>query len=198
MFRKIPIRALLILLFLVYGPISNTTNDYRVLDSGLSDFKTSFNADKGKIRLVMYVSPTCGGCLRGAQQTQKSVLAAIDSPALAAYVIWAPKNGGREKHVNRVLDLVTDARATQYWDGDGSAVAAYDAMFGIEGRPCAGVFMLYPAGAVWDDKSPPMPDYFVDAHAREFSRTAGAQFDGRQLAERTREMLSDRIQVTAA
>ncbi len=191
MIRKIPIRALLIFAFLLYGPISNTTGDFVVLDGNLSDFKSDFNADNGKLRLVMYVSPTCGGCLLGAKETQKSVLATIDSPKLAAYVIWAPKNGGREKHVNRVLDLVTDSRASQYWDGEGSAVAAYDAMFGIEGRPCAGVFMLYPADAVWEDQSPPMPDYFVDAHAREFSRTAGQQYDGKRLAERTREMLSD-------
>jgi len=191
MIRKLPIRALLILAFLLYGPISNTTGSFVVLDSNLSDFKAAFNADNGKLRLVMYVSPTCGGCLLGAKETQKSVLATIDSPELAAYVIWAPKNGGRENHVNRVLNLVTDARATQYWDGDGSAVDAYDAMFGIEGRPCAGVFMLYPADVVWDDKSPPMPDYFVDAHAREFSRTAGQQYDGGQLAERAREMLSE-------
>ncbi len=191
MIRKIPTRALLIFAFLLYGPISHTTGDFVVLDGNLSDFKSDFNADNGKLRLVMYVSPTCGGCLLGAKETQKSVLATIDSPELAAYVIWAPKNGGREKHVNRVLDLVTDTRASQYWDGEGSAVAAYDAMFGIEGRPCAGVFMLYPADAVWEDQSPPMPDYFVDAHAREFSRTAGQQYDGEQLAERTRDMLSD-------
>jgi hypothetical protein len=191
MIHKIPTRALLIFAFLLYGPISNTTGAFAVLDGNLSDFKSDFNADNGKLRLVMYVSPTCGGCLLGAKQTQKSVLATIDSPDLAAYVIWAPKNGGREKHVNRVLDLVTDTRASQYWDGEGSAVDAYDAMFGIEGRPCAGVFMLYPADAVWEDQSPPMPDYFVDAHAREFSRTAGQQYDGEQLAERTRDMLSD-------
>ena len=188
--RKFPTKALLIFAFLLYGPIATTIGDFAVLDSELNEFKNAFNADTGKLRLVMYVSPTCGGCLLGAKETQKSVLAAIDSSELAAYVIWAPKNGGREKHVDRVLNLVTDNRATQYWDGDGSAVEAYDMMFGIQGRPCAGVFMLYGADAVWDDQSPPMPDYFVDAHAREFSRTAGKQFNGRQLAERAREMLN--------
>ncbi len=189
--HKSVFRALFILAFLLYGSIGNSIGNYVVLDSGLSDFKTAFNADNGKLRLVMYVSPTCGGCLLGAQQTQKNVLATIDSSELAAYVIWAPKNGGREQHVDRVLDLVTDSRATQYWDGDGAAVDTFDTMFGIEGRPCAGVFMLYNADAVWADNSLPMPDYFVDAHAREFSRTAGQQFDGKRLAERTRDMLGE-------
>ncbi len=189
--RNFPIRALLILAFLLYATVSNTASDFTVLDSSLGDFKSAFNADTGKLRIVMYVSPTCGGCLLGAKQTQKSVLAAIDDSELAAYVIWAPKNGGREKHVDRVLDLVTDARATQYWDGNGSAVDAYDAMFVIEGRPCAGVFMLYGAEAVWEGSSPPIPEYFEDAHAREFSRTAGQQFDGSRLADRARQMLNE-------
>jgi len=189
--RNFPIRALLILAFLLYATVSNTASDFTVLDSSLGDFKSAFNADTGKLRIVMYVSPTCGGCLLGAKETQKSVLAAIDDSELAAYVIWAPKNGGREKHVDRVLDLVTDTRAPQYWDGNGSAVDAYDAMFGIEGRPCAGVFMLYGAAAVWEGSSPPIPEYFEDAHAREFSRTAGQQFDGSRLADRARQMLDE-------
>ncbi len=190
--HKFPIRALLILAFVLYATVSNTASDFTVLDSNLGDFKSAFNADTGKLRLVMYVSPTCGGCLRGAQQTQETLLATIDSNELAANVVWAPKNGGREEHVYRVLDLVTDARATQYWDGNGAAVDAYDVMFGIEGRPCAGVFMLYRADAVWEGNSPPMPDYFEDAHAREFSRTAGPQFDGSRLAKRARQLLDEK------
>jgi hypothetical protein len=182
----------LITAMLLFATAGNTASDFTVLDSSLGDLKSAFNADTGKLRLVMYVSPTCGGCLRGAQQTQENLLAEIDSPELATYVIWAPKNGGREKHVDRVLHLVTDARATQYWDGDGAAVDAYDAMFGIEGRPCAGVFMLYRADAVWEGESPPMPDYFEDAHAREFSRTAGPQFDGSRLAKRAQQMLDEK------
>ena len=67
MIHKIPTRALLIFAFLLYGPISNTTGDFVVLDGNLSDFKSDFNADNGKLRLVMYVSPTCGGCLLGAK-----------------------------------------------------------------------------------------------------------------------------------
>ncbi len=182
----------LMMALLLFATAGNTASDFTVLDSKLGDFKSAFNADTGKLRIVMYVSPTCGGCLRGAQQTQKNLLATIDSTELAAYVIWAPKNGAREKHVNRVLDLVTDARATQYWDGNGSAVDAYDAMFGIEGRPCAGVFMLYRADAVWEGDSPPMPDYFEDAHAREVARTAVPQFDGSRPATRERQLLDEK------
>ncbi len=186
------VRTPLMMALLLFATSGNTASEFTVLDRDLDDFKSAFNADAGKLRLVMYVSPTCGGCLRGAKQAQENVLATIDSSELAAYVVWAPKNGGRERHVDRVLHLVTDARATQYWDGSGAAVEAYDAMFGIEGRPCAGVFMLYPADAVWDGNSPPTPAYFEDAHAREFARTAGPQFDGTRLAEQARQLLGEK------
>jgi len=51
--------------------------------------------------------------------------------------------------------------------------------------------MLYGAEAVWEGNSPPVPEYFEDAHAREFSRTAGPQFDGSRLADRARQLLDE-------
>jgi len=190
--RKIWMGAPLITILFLLAPIGDTAPDFTVLDSNLSDFKSAFNADAGKVRLVMYVSPTCGGCLRGAKQTQKNVLAKIDNPDLVAYVIWVPKNGGSERYVKKALDLVTDARATQFWDESRAAINIYDEMFGIEGRPCAGVFMLHDAAAVWEGDSPPKPDFFEDAHANEFSRTAGSRYDASRMAERARQMLEEK------
>jgi len=51
--RNFPIRALLILAFLFYATASNAASDFTVLDSSLSDFKSAFNADSGKVRIVM-------------------------------------------------------------------------------------------------------------------------------------------------
>ena len=61
----------------LFATAGNTASDFTVLDSSLGELKSAFNADTGKLRLVMYVSPTCGGCLRGAQQTQENLLAAL-------------------------------------------------------------------------------------------------------------------------
>lgn len=161
--------------------------DYTMLDRAAEPLKTQFNRDRGKVRLVMYVSPTCGGCLRGAKQVQEDVLARIGSERLAAYVVWAPKNGAREGHVERVTDLVTDPRATQYWDDFGAVTRAYDDMFALAG-PCAGVFMLYGTGAEWDGAVPPRPGYLEDAHAREFDRPY-PQLDAGRLADSVRAII---------
>lgn len=176
---------------IIFSSSALADSEYVRLDKNVAELRDAFNADKGKLRVFMYVSPTCGGCLRGAKLTNNDVLAEIDNLNLAAYVVWVPKNGAREKHVDRALSLVTDQRATQYWDEFGILVNHYDTMYGIEGRPCAGVFMLYAPDAEWGAGGPPKPAYFEDAHAREFRRTAGSQFDAQQLAEQARRILRE-------
>ena len=84
--------------------------EYIVLDSDADAFRERFNADVGKTRILMLVSPTCGGCLRGADQTQKKVLSRIDSDGLDAYEVWVPANGARERHMPRVLDASAEAQ----------------------------------------------------------------------------------------
>jgi hypothetical protein len=161
--------------------------DYSTLDRAAEPLKTEFNAARDKVRLVMYVSPTCGGCLRGAKQMQQDVLAEIGSDRLVAYVVWAPKNGARERHVDRVTSLVTDGRVAQYWDGSGVVARAYDDMFDLAG-PCAGIFMLYGPDAEWNDATPPQPVYREDAHAREFDRPY-PPLDAERVAATVRAML---------
>ena len=160
------------------------------LDGAAQPLKNAFNADAGKVRLLMYVSPTCGECLRGAKQGQKDVLATIDDANLRIYVVWAPKNGGRQQDVGRVTQIVTDPRAAQYWDGHRVLTDAYDRTLTLSG-PCAGIFMLYGPQARWNGTAPPRADYLEDAHAHEFNRPY-PQYDAHRLADKAREMLNTR------
>ena len=163
---------------------------YATLDGAAEPLKTEFNAARGTVRLVMYVSPTCGGCLRGAKETQARVLATVHDTSLRIYVVWAPKNGGRQQDVGKVTQLVTDPRAAPYWDGHRVLTDAYDRMFALSG-PCAGIFMLYGRQARWESAEPPRPDYLEDAHAREFHRP-NPQYDAQRFADKAREMLNTR------
>jgi hypothetical protein len=163
---------------------------YATLDGVAEPLKTHFNAARGKVRLVMYVSPTCGECLRGAKEAQARVLATVHDTSLRVYVVWAPKNGGRAQDVGRVTQIVTDPRATQYWDGQRALTDAYDRMFALTG-PCAGIFMLYGRQARWEGAVPPRPDYLEDAHAREFNRP-NPEYDAQRFADEVREMLNTR------
>ncbi len=177
----------LLLAGLVPAWLVSATPDYATLDRAAEPLKTQFNGAHGKVRLVMYVSPTCGGCLRGAKQIQERVLAEIGGEHLVAYVVWAPKNGARQRDVARVTGIITDPRATQYWDDHGVVARANDEMLTLAG-PCAGIFMLYGPNAQWDGAVPPEPAYLEDAHAREFDRPH-PQLDADRFAARVRAVV---------
>jgi len=184
--RRLGVIAVSVLWALQLGAGGGGT--YTALDGTAQPLKNAFNADVGKVRLLMYVSPTCGECLRGAKQGQHNVLATIGDSNLGIYVVWAPKNGGRQQDVGRVTEIVTDPRATQYWDGHRVLTDAYDRMLTLSG-PCAGIFMLYGRQARWEGATPPRPDYLEDAHAQEFNRPY-PQYDVQRFADKARAMLN--------
>ena len=120
---------------------------------------------------------------------QEEVLEKIDSADLEVYVVWGPKNGAKERHVDRVKDLVTDPRATQYWDEHAAVAAPYDALFDLAG-PCAGVFALYGPGTEWSSDTPPWPVMWQDAHADQRGREDNPPLAAKAMASRVRTLLS--------
>ena len=110
-----------------------------------------------------------------------------DSPNLAAYVVWVPKNGAREEHVSRVTGIVTDERVQQYWDGLQAVMQPYHERYELTG-PCAGLFMVFGPDAEWGANGPPEPEYVEDAHARQYNRRH-VQFDGKRFAAYVMELL---------
>lgn len=102
--------------------------------------------------------------------------------------MWVPRNGAREVHVPRVSGLVQDRRARHYWDGHDAVQSHFDEMLDLTG-PCAGIFAVYGPDVTWLGDKPPVPDYYEDAHAREYNRS-GPQFNARRFAQHVREMLN--------
>ena len=161
---------------------------YVTLDANGEPFKNAFNAAEGKVRVVAYVAPTCGGCLRGAKLLQDDVLGSVRDDRVEVLVVWVPKNGARERHVDRVIKLVTDDRATHYWDEHGYVVDALDERLGLTGRACAGAFLVYGPDVRWTGDAPPDPAYWSDAHSREFEQH-GPDFDPEVLEREVRALL---------
>ncbi len=87
-----------------------------------------------------------------------------------------------------MIKLVTDDRATHYWDEHGYVVGALDEQLGLTGRACAGAFLVYGPEAQWTDDAPPDPAYWSDVHSREF-RQHGPHFDSEILAREVRALL---------
>ncbi len=59
-------------------------------DQQLQPLKNQFNADIGKVRVLVIGDPTCPPCRHGASVIQESVLSKFSTDKLAVYVVWVP------------------------------------------------------------------------------------------------------------
>ena len=103
--------------------------------------------------------------------------------------MWVPKNGAEEKHVPKVMQVVTDSRAAHYWDAQQAVMQPYHERYSLTG-PCAGIFMVFGPEVLWGDDGPPVPDYAEDAHAEQYDRVL-PQFDAKRFAQWVRAQLEE-------
>lgn len=137
-----------------------------------------FNEDKDKLRFVALLSPTCGGCLRGARAIEQSILEAFPDTDVSVHVVWLPMLGSdNEAAAKRSSRMYQDSRVHQYYDPDRSAGWAYtndvfpdmsekmqaalpaDHVLRTEGGPPGkgaawDIYMLYEPGIEWTDAVP--------------------------------------------
>ncbi len=94
--------------------------------SSLDLLQQRFNADSDKLRVVALLSPTCGGCLRGARAIQQSVLDKYPDLDAAVHVVWLPMLGSdSEASAKKTSLMYSDSRVHQYWDAEKTSGWAY-------------------------------------------------------------------------
>ena len=136
-------------------------SSYVALDLELTQFKDDFNAMADKLRLVFISGPSCGICLRGMDDLNQSIVAAIqDDPRVHTLVLYVPALGANEEHAKAAVSLLPGPRVSHYWDGSGMSGLEYQDTLGIE-MYAWDVWMIYEPGAQWDDVSdPPQPAFW--------------------------------------
>src|SRR5262245_58864764 len=63
---------------------------YPEIDQQLKLLKDQFNADVGKVRVLVIGDPTCPPCRHGASTIQDNVVQKFATDKLAVYVVWVP------------------------------------------------------------------------------------------------------------
>ena len=128
-------------------------------------------------------------CLRGASEVQEQLLAKNDDSRLRAYVVWQPMLGGQETHVPDATRIVTDERASQYWDGPGSTLRSYRSVLSLA-EPAWDIYMVYGPKARWQGDLPPEPAYWMhQLGERDRPRVDGPYLDAEVFAKKTNELL---------
>ena len=101
-------------------------------------------------------------------------------------MVWVPELDAHEKDVDPATRLVTDPRATQWWDGEDILPHAYQPVLGI---PVAvwDVYFLYGPSAHWEGDAPPRPDYWM--HQLNGAENAAPFLDARELEKHAEALL---------
>jgi hypothetical protein len=159
------------------------------LNASTDQFRSAFNADTANVRVMMLVSPTCGICLRGASDIQRTVLAKQPDSRLRTYVVWVPKLNGQEKDVPVAMRLVPDERATHYWDAQGGLMRAYTKTFALA-EDAWDMYLLYDRWTRWDGELPPKPRFWMhQLGSRDRPRVPGPYLDAGVFADSANQML---------
>ncbi len=105
-------------------------------------------------------------CRQGASAIQTSVLDEIDDPSLRAYVVWVPiLPDDNEPAARESCGLVTDARATHFWDELRVLLDTFAFVLGLpKDWPAWDIYMGYAPGIRWSEvqegDGPPQPTFW--------------------------------------
>ena len=131
----------------------------------LADFRKMFNSSASSVRLVLLLSPTRPGCLRGASATE-SLLEQIRDRNLYVLVVWEPiLPTDWEPVTTAVLARIHTRGVTQFWDHDHLVAGELSRELASNPRGpkphCCTVrgnlwdfAALYPKGALWQAAAP--------------------------------------------
>lgn len=156
---------------------------YAVVGKTSMSVKSAFNADAGKVRVVMVVSPTCGACLEGASEVSQQIADINECKTVPLYVLWVPRRGGREKDVPGATRVVADSSAHEFWDGNDLLGIDYKQVLGWRGNAWD-VYMLYGPKAQWNADLPPAPDFFMHQTSEK-----GPRLDADEFGKRVKQLL---------
>jgi hypothetical protein len=159
---------------------------FTTLNSSDGPFHAAFNRDRGDVRVVELVSPTCPICLDGVSKVQHALFADVPSEHLVGFVVWVPMLGGKASDVPDATTLQSDARVTHYWDGSNDLGAKYARILPVAGGPAWDVYMLYAPGIVWSGADPPKPSFWM----HQLPITNAPYLDATVFADRARQMLA--------
>jgi hypothetical protein len=181
--KSIAIPAIILLFGVTACNRLGTETSYAVTGDTPAAVKTAFNADVGKVRVLMVVSPTCGECLKGASEVSEQVAGIDHGKTVPLYVLWVPRSGGQEKDVPNATRVIADTSAHEFWDGGDLLGVDHKQVLGWRGNAWD-VYMVYGPRAQWAGDLPPIPDFFMHQTSER-----GPQLDAKVFGQTLKQLL---------
>lgn len=151
-----------------------------------------FNQDRGKVRLVAILSPTCPMCKNGSRILERYVLEHIADPNLRVYVVWEKiRVDDSRQHALKSAAFAGDPRVTNFWSEKRVIGEIFRETAGFKTSPAWDVFMVFPPEAVWEKGAAPAPKAMMcNLMGSPQDATGLPRFNGAQLEEQVKALLS--------
>lgn len=152
--------AMLVVLAVLLGVSSQSLHAASVFNQ----LKSQFNKDKGTLRLVVLVSPTCPQCTSGAGWINDYVLKRHKGLNIKVYTVWFEMYpGDSPKAFPEAQELLADKRVKHWWDKSKEVGTRFVpvADTNLKGDIQWDAFYLYSPDAVWGNNMPGPPDQLL-------------------------------------
>src|SRR5262245_26513463 len=122
----------------------------------IDEIRSLFNQASGCVRLITFLSPTCGPCRYG-QGIVRGLFEESPAQRLAGFVVRVPMLSGDNADSAMVEQLpIADSRLHFWYDADKAAADTWSSFIGLAATTWD-VYAVYDADAVWPEGGPPPP-----------------------------------------
>lgn len=119
-----------------------------------------FNENKGSVRVVSILSPTCPQC-HAAHAVLKAVFGKSSSDELKAFLVWLPiRDNDDAKQAAQQTSTFRDGRLSEGWDADRAVGDLFARRLSLQGAAWD-VYLVYDRGVRWEGADPPMPSFWM-------------------------------------
>lgn len=120
----------------------------------LDELRERFEAATGSVRLIAFLSPTCGPCRYG-QGVVRALFETLPEAALRGYIVWVPMlDSDSAETAGAEQASIKDPRIESWYDADRSLSRAWADMFGLHGYAWD-VYAAYAPSDDWPDIASP-------------------------------------------
>jgi hypothetical protein len=131
---------------------------YKLSVDGI-ELKNAFNADVGKVRMLLLLNPISFPSRMALRIVERYVMEKIGDPNLRVYVVWmAPNRPEAAKVVQHLAALAPDSRITHFWSTDKSLGQIFEPMVAFY-KPISIPCLVFAPNRSWT-ASAPLPDRF--------------------------------------
>jgi len=140
----------------------HAASELKTLSPAGTELLSAFNEDRGRVRLLLILSPTCPMCLSSVGVVQRYLLDSIQDANLRVYVIWEAIGATDDRaKAQSASTLISDSRVRQFWSPDRFAGKVFQGAVGIKDSPAWDVFLLFAADKSWTPGAAPAADSFM-------------------------------------